>query len=421
MWKRVLIASAFFASAITALFGGEVFAEEGNTATLKNVGAGSQICIYGAQEYDGSLLTADVSNDSFETQVVFGDDSINSGYYRCKELHLPIGTYSVRLNMPMGVYSFRHSSSREYDAVTFYSESSIGILRYLYSFGSSSTAVAGDEEEQPVDSFPKVFEIAGTCTFNKDSTITGDECVDANGVSYVGQDYINTGVALFDATNASKDFEVGFELVSWESSQSQQSTLFNAKLESSSRYYPGFAMRTLNNTNGAKMELTSRFGTSNSGEKKTAKFNSADIQNKVFKIVRINGKIRYSIDGGELIDLDDFTGFNNYFDQVAVFGASLTSDNAVQRKFNGVIKNMYIRLGTYEEEIDVPDGATAGVSSKSSTAGKVEKIEAGELIEHKEEVEDLTESNNITAVEPIDVPLEVDEPVIIMPVPEDEE
>ena len=147
MWKRVLIASAFFASAITALFGGEVFAEEGNTATLKNVGAGSRICIYGAQEYDGSLLTADVSNDSFETQVVFGDDSINSGYYRCKELNLPIGTYSARLNMPMGVYSFRYSSSREYDAVTFYSESSIGILRYLYSFGSSSTAVAGDEED----------------------------------------------------------------------------------------------------------------------------------------------------------------------------------------------------------------------------------------------------------------------------------
>lgn len=421
MWKRALLASAIFASAITALFGGEVFAEEGNTATLKNVGMGSQICIYGAQEYEGSLLTADVSNDSFETQVVFGDDSINSGYYRCKKLNLPIGTYSVRLNMPMGIYSFSHSSSREYDTVTFYSESGIGILRYLYSFGSSSTAVVGDEEEQPVDSFPKVFEIAGECIFNKSGKVAGETCVDANGASYAGRDNVDTGVVLFSEENAGKDFEIYFELVSSDSSQNTQGTLFNAKYENSSRYYPGFTFRVVN-SNTSKIELTSRLGTSNSSEKKTAEFNVEDLVGKSIKIVRVNGVIKYSIDGGEFVAFDDFSAFTNYFEQTAVFGSSLTSSNGVQRKFNGTIRNMYIKLGTSEAGNGggdtSPDSNPGGAVKTSAIApsntkrtvvdqpvnkkveDKLEKSTAVELIEQNERPNDVIQSIDI--IDPID-------------------
>ena len=403
MWKRVLLASAFFASAITALFGGEVFAEVGTVvATLRNVGFGSRVCINYAALYEGSLFVADISNDSFETQVVFDEDSTIIGNDLCLNLKIPVGTYTVRMNTPMNISNYTVTSSREGDRIGFSPRSSIDRLRYLFAYGSSNTAITGDEEEQPEEAFSKVFEIAGECTFNKSGKVAGETCVDANGASYAGRDNVDTGVALFSEENAGKDFEIYFELVSSDSSQNTQGTLFNAKYENSSRYYPGFTFRVVNG-NTSKIELTSRLGTSNSSEKKTAEFNVEDLVGKSIKIVRVNGAIKYSIDGGEFVAFDDFSAFTNYFEQTAVFGSSLTSSNGVQRKFNGTIRNMYIKLGASEADNgggDTSPDSNPGEAVKTSAVAPLntERTVVDQPVNKK--VED--ESKKSTAVEPIE-------------------
>ena len=359
MWKRAIIAGAMLASLLTAFVGKESFAVSGDTATVSG-GDSQEICVITGTNYIGSQFVADITADGFESQVVF--ESFTGR--RCKTVKLDAGEYSVKLNSPMGVSGISYENEGNSLQYTIAEISD----KYLSTYGTIHKAVAASEEVPA--NFPKVFAISGACTFNGSGTVTGDTCVDSNNHSYVGADNVDTGIALFSEENAGKDFEVYFEITDYSTSQpNQQATIFNAKLESSSRYYPGFTFRVLDNTSTSQMELTSRLGTKNSSEKKTQKFTSSLIKGKGIKIVRINGIIKYSIDGAPFTVFDDFSSFSNYFDQVAVFGSSLTSSDVIQRKFSGTISNMYIKLGTYEEESDASLNNNVNTLNTSMAAG----------------------------------------------------
>ena len=160
---------------------------------------------------------------------------------------------------------------------------------------------------------------------------------------FTNSDYINTGVSLFSEANFDKDFEINFEIVSFDLSENiQQATLLASKYENASLNYPGFVFRRYN-TDQKKVEMTGRVGASGNGY--TRQFDISTVQ-KV-KITRKNGKIYYSVNDGELLlvcDTQELTDRDIRFDTTVVFGAALTENNGTMRHFKGTLKNMKIEL-----------------------------------------------------------------------------
>ena len=337
MLKKRFILGIIFAGVLALLGGGRVFAVSGNTATISG-GKTWEICVSTGTDYKGSAFVANISKSGFESQIVFGDFDQQG----CKTAKLAAGDYTVSLNKPMGAGETSYEIIGSNKLV--FTIASV-LNKYFNSYGS----VNYETEGSGGTTFPTVFAIEGECTFHgDDSNITGSTCIDSDGHDWTDSKYIDTNVALFrkdnEVDNASKDFEVYFEIVNWESSQTAQATLFNAKLEDASVYYPGFVMRIRNNAND--LELTSRRGVNSSTDKKS-KYIAASAASPV-KIVRKNGVITYSFGGSEPAVLDDFSSFSRFFDQTAVFGASKTSSGAAQRIYKGTLRNMYIKLGKIE-------------------------------------------------------------------------
>ena len=180
------------------------------------------------------------------------------------------------------------------------------------------------------------YELNGTCVFNgKDNSVSGDCATDA------GLDYVDTGVSLFTSTTYDKDFEIYFEITSYDfttpNDTGEQRTFVSSKYEIESLGYPGFVFRQEKNKSNA--ELTS--GAGSGSEKKTIIFSMADIH--TVKISRINKKLYYSIDGADLKFFQDNTNFINYFNDTVTFGAARKSDGTMFRYFKGELSNMYIK------------------------------------------------------------------------------
>lgn len=196
--------------------------------------------------------------------------------------------------------------------------------------------------------FPTVWHQDGTCEFNgKNGVISGTECSD-----YAGDKYIDTGIALYDATNHDLDYEIGFKIEQYSAGAQNsggQETIMNTKLEGTG--YPGLVFRR----NGDRLELASR---RTSGANSFAYFEPTDYNynDLTVRIVRRKNDqnkwaIFYSIDGGELIQINDLSSYNPTFDLNVWFGAAPKNADAsvAQRWLTGKLSNMYIKLGTYEE------------------------------------------------------------------------
>jgi len=65
---------------------------------------------------------------------------------------------------------------------------------------------------------------------------------------------------------------------------------------------------------------------------------------KKVTIVRINGILYYSINDGSLVQIQDFTNFDSYFDIPVTFGASIDSNNNPNRFFVGKLTDVVIKL-----------------------------------------------------------------------------
>ncbi len=204
------------------------------------------------------------------------------------------------------------------------------------------------------------------CTFNGASEVTGDYCEK----KVAGQQYIDTGKALFTATDDmyTKDFEIGFTVVEYDKSKQvpgssdasgKQATLINSKREVTG--YPGFVVRR----NGDLIELTAKFS---NGSPTPVSINSDDL--KAVKIVRRSGKIYYAWNGGELTEWFDTSGNSTRFDTTVWFGSSAQSDGITpMRPLVGTLTDMYIKIGTYDESNEHtvtfdPRGGTASETSR---------------------------------------------------------
>lgn len=214
------------------------------------------------------------------------------------------------------------------------------------------------------DPFPMVWSQMGKCVFTAtqtgsnpatyDGDVSGSECTE-----YAGDDYIDTGIALYSNDNYQKDYEVHFTLDSFNpgAQLESQATIFNDKLSSEvtgSPYggkSPGLVVRI---TSSKTFEIKSTYGapTDHAEEKVVTKtpyataYNGTDV-----RIFRINGIIYTSIDNGPLVELQDYTPFNQQFGLTAWFGAYPDNINctenctAAKRFLTGEMSNMYIKLG----------------------------------------------------------------------------
>lgn len=187
--------------------------------------------------------------------------------------------------------------------------------------------------------FTKVFEQSGECNFNGNtSNITGSDCE-----KYANKTYIDTGISLYSSENINKDYEVSFEIVNYNPSDNvKQATLFNTKNETTG--YPGLVFRKAN-TSDDKFEFASRKTSSNN---QSTLLNKSDVTK--ISIYRISGEIYYSINDQDLIFSNDLTEYNPTFNLTAWFGAAPVDGTAqtTQRNFVGTLKNMYIKLGTFQ-------------------------------------------------------------------------
>ncbi len=217
---------------------------------------------------------------------------------------------------------------------------------------------------EDTNDFPIVWSEINACTFDGGSSnVSGDYCASENKT----KKYIDTAVQLFTETgnNYQKDFEVGFNIVTYDSGSANQATLVNSKAENLSGW-PGFSFRRKDNSN---FELTERFSMNSSS---VASPSIPSATTKQVKISRIDDKIYYSINDGSDTLLQDISANTTRFDTTLWFGATLNSSgNGAQRYVKATLTDMYVRLGVPTEYIVNFDanGGTVSESSRTITIG----------------------------------------------------
>lgn len=214
-------------------------------------------------------------------------------------------------------------------------------------------------------SFPIVWAETNACAFNGSSNLTGDYCledaVSGNSIDKT-KNYIDTAVQLFTQANFQKNFEIGFNIVSYNNSGSEGQATFVASKAEDLSGWPGFVLRRSGSS--TNLELTERF--SMNSQAVTAPTVAISSVNQV-KIARIGEKIYYSWNGAAYTLLQDIGANTTRFDTKVWFGATLTADgNGARRFISATLTDMYIRLGVptdYVIELDVNDGTMSDPSS----------------------------------------------------------
>lgn len=184
-----------------------------------------------------------------------------------------------------------------------------------------------------------------TCQFNGiGNDIVGD-C--ANGEHI---DHINTGIKLFSYDSFQNDFDINFTVGEVDSSRFRQGkvdTIFSCINENSP--YPGIVFRIEN----GKWYFQAGNGINTATK---VSFNKDDIQ--TFRVVRENGIISYSINGGNLIMAANVSTLYGYFDVPLTIGTALNTDGTPwgARYFEGSLSDFTISITQNEiEEVTYDD------------------------------------------------------------------
>lgn len=229
--------------------------------------------------------------------------------------------------------------------------------------------------EKVIEKMEYVFRIPGTCEFNATSstsanaiTSSTNDCISTinhtsepidytdntiDDYNYTANKFIDTHVALYSEANFDRDFEIGFTIDEWDTTNVQnQATIVNAKLDSSSKYYPGFAIRRYNGSTNGSIVITEKYG-SNVENKTLYSFTGESL---TIKIAREDGVLKYyNSDTDTWTDLHNYnecstcnlrfnltTWFGSYSNQSNLLGDGSTSTPG--RYIKAKISNFYIKL-----------------------------------------------------------------------------
>ncbi len=198
---------------------------------------------------------------------------------------------------------------------------------------SSTTYYARWETNAIMD---EVYTLNAECTFNgANANITGSGCSE-----YLNVKYINTGIKLFDEANYMKDFDISFDVINYDPSaqeSGQQQVFMNAKYELTSVNWPGFVIRRKGATND--VEIASRYGSSSV----TRSISASSLTS--IRVARINRKLYYSFNGGDLIFLQDLNNMTQRFDTPLTFGAAIDAETGEPfRYIKATIANISVQV-----------------------------------------------------------------------------
>ena len=205
------------------------------------------------------------------------------------------------------------------------------------------------------------FKFDGSCAFDGQGNVTGD-CA-----KYATGGVINTGVTLFNQTNAAKDFTVEFTINSFGTSQTTQATLFSSKDENGSSPWPGVHLRASNPTT---LQLRAAYTGST-----VARTVPTTAGTKII-IKKKDGELTYSTNGGTTFTkMIDFSGFNRYFNYTATIGGIINSSGTPARFIEASISDFKLEIydaTTYLVQYDTQGGSTPPASHRM-------EVEGGEL------------------------------------------
>lgn len=202
------------------------------------------------------------------------------------------------------------------------------------------------------------FKFDGSCAFDGQGSVTGD-CA-----KYATGGVINTGVALFNQTNATNDFTVEFTINSFGTSQTTQATLFSSKDENGTSPWPGVHLRASNATT-----LQIRTAYTGSTIQRTVPTTAGT---KII-IKRKQGVLSYSTNGGtSFTTLIDFTNFNKYFNYTATIGGIIDSSGNPARFIEATISDFKLEITEptlYLVQYDTQGGSTPPASHLMEVEG----------------------------------------------------
>ncbi len=205
------------------------------------------------------------------------------------------------------------------------------------------------------------FTFDGSCAFDGQGNVTGD-CA-----KYATGGVINTGVALLNQTNATKDFTVEFTINSFGTHQTTQATLFSNKDENGTSPWPGFHLRA---SNATTLQLRAAYTGSTIARTVPTSAGTRIVVRKK------DGILSYSTNGGtSFTTLIDLSGFNRYFNYTATIGGIIDSSGNPARFIEATISDFKLEIHeptTYLVQYDTQGGSTP-------PASHIMEVEGGEL------------------------------------------
>ena len=201
--------------------------------------------------------------------------------------------------------------------------------------------------------------------FSQDETLTCD-----------GTNYLDTGVQMFNQLNADKDFIVKFtvdENNGYTSASGVDRGSIFVDMSEVGEPFPGVQFFT-NNTGVYTMNI-------NTTGRKVKNSNTGYVTGQSVVIKKINGIVYYSYNGGNDVQINNFSNFNTYFDNAASFCAGINSQGSRYRFFKGKISDMSVELidpDSYTLHFD-PNGGTGMMIDQVVKMGKNTTIKSNEF------------------------------------------
>lgn len=143
--------------------------------------------------------------------------------------------------------------------------------------------------------------------------------------NFAQRDPVNTHVYLYTQENIHRNFEMSFNIVSV--GNNNNDTLMSATkniLKIGNASNNTLILDTIGNVNSQVKNIPTT------------------VTN--IRLVRINDKLYYSLNGQTFLEIDNYTNSTSYSNNPVIFGADLDANGDYTKKFDGVLSNMSVRF-----------------------------------------------------------------------------
>lgn len=180
-----------------------------------------------------------------------------------------------------------------------------------------------------------------------DGNIPGECFINKDGVTFTGDNYINTGIYLFSEENIHRNFLISFDIEDVDESNVHHNALMNSMNESGAPW-PGCVVKYYVSGSNKTVRFESNSASNSAGD-----FSIPD-NVKNIRIIRIDDVLYYSLDGGRFTKINNYTtNSERTFNVPVTFGASMDRNGNPFRYFKGTLSNMVVKF--LDEGADIED------------------------------------------------------------------